>query len=178
MRKELVLTLTGHDRVGLVEHVTRLVLDCGGNVEASRMARLGGEFAMLMLVSVSDLKLNDLKQVISSLQNEGFTVCSCQTEAVESSKYAGWLPYQLEVNGADHEGIIHHIAHHLATYNINIEHLDTDMVKAPMSGAPLFVMTAVVYVQPNLSYRQLQTELNTLGDTLNVDIKFLPYTGN
>jgi glycine cleavage system transcriptional repressor len=50
MRNHLVYTLTGSDRIGIVEEVTKMLLDHGGNVETSRMVRLGGEFAMLMLV--------------------------------------------------------------------------------------------------------------------------------
>ena len=52
MKRNLVLTLTGPDRIGIVDRVTGLLLDRGGNVETSRMARLGGEFAVLMLVSL------------------------------------------------------------------------------------------------------------------------------
>ena len=37
MQKKLVLTLSGHDRVGIVDKVTRIVLKHEGNVEASRM---------------------------------------------------------------------------------------------------------------------------------------------
>ena len=53
MQRQFVLTLTGPDRIGIVDRVTRLLLDRGGNVETSRMARLGGEFAILMLVSMA-----------------------------------------------------------------------------------------------------------------------------
>ena len=52
MKRNFVLTLTGPDRIGIVDRVTGLLLDRGGNVETSRMARLGGEFAVLMLVSL------------------------------------------------------------------------------------------------------------------------------
>jgi glycine cleavage system transcriptional repressor len=62
MQKNLVVTLTGQDRVGIVEQVTKKVLEYGGNVEASRMARLGGEFAVLMLVSIKADRLESLQQ--------------------------------------------------------------------------------------------------------------------
>ena len=52
MQKKFVLTLTGRDRIGFVDEMTGLVLQHGGNVETSRMAHLGGEFAILMLVSM------------------------------------------------------------------------------------------------------------------------------
>ena len=52
MDTNIVFTLTGPDRIGLVEHVTRLMLGLDGNVETSRAVRLGGEFAILMLVTL------------------------------------------------------------------------------------------------------------------------------
>ena len=54
MQKNFVLTVTGPDRIGIVERVTGLLFEHGGNVETSRMARLGGEFAILMLVSMPE----------------------------------------------------------------------------------------------------------------------------
>ena len=41
MNKNIVLTLTGHDRIGIVEEITNMFVKHGGNVEFSRMARLG-----------------------------------------------------------------------------------------------------------------------------------------
>ena len=109
MSKNVVLTLTGRDRVGLVERVTEVVLNCGGNIESSRMARLGGEFAMLMHVTVPEDRLRDLEQDSRHLESEGFAVTARQTEAADPAEYAGWVPHQVEVTGADHEGIIHSI---------------------------------------------------------------------
>ena len=177
MQKKLVLTLTGSDRIGLVEQVTKLVLECDGNVESSRMARLGGEFAMLMLISIPDQKLVKLSGVIEILLGQGFTVTSCQTEVSDPNQFSGWLPFQVEVHGADHEGIIHNIAQYLAAHQVNIETMDTNMVKAPMSGTPLFLMNAIVLVPPDLSFHAIQDELEMVGDNLNVDIHFKPYTG-
>lgn len=39
MPTNIVLILTGPDRVGLVEAMTKHLLDRGGNVETSRMTR-------------------------------------------------------------------------------------------------------------------------------------------
>ena len=178
MRKHLVMTLTGHDRVGIVEDVTKLLLGYDGNVEASRMSRLGGEFAMLMLLSVPAAKFEALSQGVLSLKDEGYAVTTRPTKRGYSAKYAGWLPYQIHVSGADHEGIIHHITHHLAQRGINIETMDTGMTYAPMSGTPLFTMTAIVVVPADLPYHNWRDELEAIGDSLNVDTEVSPYTGN
>jgi glycine cleavage system transcriptional repressor len=177
MIKNLVLTLTGHDRIGLVEMVTKLVLDHGGNVDASKMARLGGEFAILMLVSVPSPRFDELNEGINGLQSEGFKVTTCETKHEDPDRFTGWIPYQVQVKGADHEGIIHQITRSLVEYGANVETMDTNMVKAPMSGTPLFMMTAVVLVPPALTYGKLQDEMEAIGDDMNVDIDVLPYSG-
>ena len=55
--------------------------------------------------------------------------------------------------------------------------MDTNMVKAPMSGTPLFMMTAIVIVPPNLSAKDWQSDLIDVGDEMNVDIEVFAYTG-
>ena len=170
MPKNIVLTLTGRDKIGIVDNVTSLIVKRGGNVESSRMTRLGGEFAMLMLVTVSDEEFSNLDQDFQQLRGEGYQVTLLQTES-DSKKYAGWLPYEIEVTGADHEGIIHEISHHLATQSINIENMDTSSAPAPMSGTPLFTMKGVVLVPPHLNFHVLSDELEEIGDKLNVNVK-------
>ncbi len=170
MPKNLVLTLTGRDKVGLVDSVTKVIASRDGNVESSRMARLGGEFAMLMLVTVSDKEFANLDQDFQSLRGEGYQVSLLQTED-DSRKYAGWLPYEIEVNGADHEGIIHDVSHHLASQGINIESMDTSSAPAPMSGTPLFTMKGIVLVPPQLHFHTWSDALEEIGDKLNVSVR-------
>ncbi len=170
MSKNIVLTLTGRDKIGLVDHVTSLIVTRGGNVEASRMARLGGEFAMLMLVTVSDQELTSLDADFQEMRSEGYQVTLLQT-VDDSKKYLGWLPFEIEVKGADHEGIIHDISHHLAAQGINIENMDTSSAPAPMSGTPLFTMKGVLLAPPKLNFHDWNDALEEIGDKLNVSVK-------
>ena len=170
MPKNIVLTLTGRDKIGIVDNVTSLIVKRDGNVEASRMTRLGGEFAMLMLLTVSESGFAALDQDFQQLRAEGYQVSLLQTED-DPKKYAGWLPYEIEVTGADHEGIIHDISHHLATQGINIENMDTSSAPAPMSGTPLFTMKGVVLVPPGLNFHVWSDALEEIGDKLNVSVK-------
>src|ERR1700678_2653527 len=93
MRKNFVLTLTGPDRIGIVKRVTGLLLDRGGNVETSRMARLGGEFAVLMLVSLPSEHCTDLDRNLEILATEGYKVTTTQAEQTYAEAHPGWLPY-------------------------------------------------------------------------------------
>jgi glycine cleavage system transcriptional repressor len=177
MRKNIVLALTGPDRVGIVASVTEILVKYGGNVETSRMTRLGGEFAMLILVSIEEKQLGNLDLGVKSLREQGFQVTTKQTELDIEQKYVGWLPYQIEVHGADQEGIVHQVAHYLTQRGINIETMDTSIVPAPMSGTPFFSMSAVVLVPPNPSHKNWQADLDEVADQLNVEIKVSAYKG-
>lgn len=171
MTKEIVLTLTGHDRVGIVDQITDLFVKHRGNVETSRMAHLGGEFAMLALVAFDDKELPALEAEFDKLRGEGFQITLVQTEDDHATKYAGWLPYQIEILGADHEGIIYEVTHHLAQQGINIEDMETSTSPAPMSGTPLFRMEATVLVPPKLPFHEWSEALEEIGDKLNVTVE-------
>src|SRR5947207_15571646 len=104
MPKTFVLTLTGPDRIGFVDEVTGLLLGRGGNVETSRMARLGGEFAILMFVAMPAEPFAGLDQDLENLQALGYKVTTTPSEQTYAEAHPGWVPYRIEVHGADHEG--------------------------------------------------------------------------
>lgn len=173
MRTNVVFTLTGPDRIGIVEEVTGALLELGGNVGTSRMARLGGEFAILMLVALPDDRRADLDAAFAPLVSQGYKVTIGQTDAEKSAEHAGWLPYQVEVSGADHEGIVHEVAAGLSRLGINIESAETSTEEAPISGAPLFMMTAQVLVPPDVDETDWIAALSAAGDESNVDIEVI-----
>ena len=175
MRRYIVLTLTGTDRIGIVKHVTELLLKYETNVEASRMAHLGGEFAMLLYVSVPEDKQGELTEGVRVLQEEGFQVVTKTTETGKKTTFDGWVPYEVKVSGADHEGIIYNVTNQLAERGINIETMETNLIQAPMSGTPLFTMSAVVIVPPDLSINEIRHNLENVGDDLNMNVELLPY---
>jgi len=51
MSQLIVISAVGSDRTGVVQDLSKVILSCDGNIEESRMATLGSEFAMLLLVS-------------------------------------------------------------------------------------------------------------------------------
>jgi glycine cleavage system transcriptional repressor len=170
----IVFTLSGTDRVGIVDEITSSLLELGGNIETSRMARLGGEFAVLMLVSIPSDKQDALQKTVTDLTSRGYKVTTTPTNQAGSLAYQGWSPYRIEVHGADHEGIVHAIAHSFALKGINIEIMDTGNIRAPNSGALLFTMNALVLVPPGLDVNLWQEELEIAGRNQHVDIVVTP----
>ena len=171
MQSNIVLTLTGTDRIGIVEEVTKLLFDLGGNVETSRMSRLGGEFAIILLVSIPAERLDGLEAVVRNLTAQGFKLTTCTTEKTYAEMHTGWRSHMIEVHGADHEGIIHEIAQILSRQGISIESMETETSRAPETGASLFAMNAHVIVPPNLRGKTWEEALIGAGKNLNVDIR-------
>jgi glycine cleavage system transcriptional repressor len=171
MQTTFVLTLTGPDRIGIVDEVTGLLLERNGNVEVSRMARLGGEFAVLMLVSMPEARFAGLEEGLGRLTARGYKVTVAPARQTHAEGHPGWPAYRIEVHGADHEGIIHEVAHYLSGLGINIESVDSESAPAPTSGVPLFAMTARVVVPPGLAGTGWEAGLDEVGSRLNLDVR-------
>ena len=174
MDTHIIYTLTGSDRIGIVEEVTRLLLKHDGNIEASRMARLASEFAILMLVAIPSEQLVGLELDMQTLIAQGYKVTIALTQQSVDQSRSDWLLYQIEVQGADTEGIVYEIASTMRQRGINIESMDTQVVHAPVSGSPLFNMKGLVAVPPVLAGQPWESALVHVGNQLNVSITVTP----
>ena len=134
------------------------------------MARLGGEFAMIVLVSAPARNVEALSSYLSQMTSESLMIVSRMTEA-RTRAVEGYIPYQLSVRGADHEGIIQSVAHYLAAEGINIAELRSEVDQAPMTGAKLFSMQALIQVPPRLTLQFLRSGLLGVSEKEGVDIE-------
>ena len=173
-RQFLVISALGKDRPGIVNQLTAPITDSGCNILDSRMTVLGGEFAILMQISLSTEQHAGLDAALDFLSARGYRFTVAATAEVPPTACPECLSYRIEVTGADHEGIVHDIAHQLSERGINIESMETETVQAPLSGTPLFAMTAVVAVPPALAGENWEAALEAEGDRLNLDIKVTP----
>lgn len=178
MPTEIIFTLTGPDRVGIVEKVTKALLDLGGNVQTSRMARLGGEFAILMLAALPEAQLQRIEPAMEPLRAQGYRMTFSRTQQAPDGPREGWRVFRIEVRGADHEGIIHEIAQGLSRFGINIESMETGTAPAPMSGIPLFSMAASVAVPPELDEAAWKEAVAEAAQRSGVDIAVTASAGS
>jgi glycine cleavage system transcriptional repressor len=176
MRKQLVLTAVGRDRTGVVEEFTKLILHYDGNIEASRMVRLGGDFALLMFVSAPEDRVFELRRAADELHYTKFDVLTRVTETDPEGDEAHDHRCTITVLGADHMGIINQVARYLTEQGINLESMHTEVSAAPMSGTPLFTMSAEVVVPARLALDDLREAMEFIGDEMGVDTKVFEKT--
>lgn len=173
MRKSLVLTVIGDDRPRIVEALAEQVLAAGANWEESQMARLSGKFAGLLRVSVEAGHAADLARRLTSVGG-GLTVVVEETVDAPTS---GGISLRLELVGNDHPGIVRDISRALASRQINIEELETDVTSAPMTGELLFRAKAHVRVPADVTLDALRAQLEALAGELMVDLDVEPVDG-
>jgi glycine cleavage system regulatory protein len=166
----LIMTIMGKDRTGLLEYVSRVVEDHGGNWLESRMCRLGGEFAGILRVDVPKESEQALVKSLRGLNSESLTVFVREDEPATNSipKH----PASLEIVGHDRPGIVHQISAALARQGVNVEELETECASAPMSGEMLFKAVARLSVPESCMVTELRKELEKIAGNLMVDITF------
>lgn len=168
MRSQLVLTLIGRDRPGLVEALAARIAEHGGNWEESRMAHLAGKFAGLLRVSVPTDRAAALTKAIAALEREGLRVI---VEGEEPEVRAGAAQrLRLDLVGNDREGIVREISQALALRGINVDELSTSCEDAPMGGGLLFRATALLRVPHEVALDELRATLEGLADDLMVEL--------
>jgi glycine cleavage system transcriptional repressor len=172
MNKEyLVANIIGPDKRGIVAKITSFIIAQQANIEESRMARLGGEFAVIMLISLPSANSEVLISQLASLEEDGLTIVVRHTDLSRLKVFDGFVPYEISVIGADHEGIVYRVAEYLAEERIQVDSLETHVTPAPVTGTPLFSMQAILHSPPEITFQQLRAKLGDLADELFVDIE-------
>jgi glycine cleavage system regulatory protein len=165
--ESLVVTVIGKDRPGLVELVSAVVEEHGGDWVESRMSRLAGEFAGILRVSVPAAQADTLSKALEGLRSEGLRVVV--ERGVEETVEEGHL-IVLELIGSDRPGIVHKISEALAARGVNVEELNTECDGAPWSGDTLFKAMARLRAPRALDLDQLRESLEGIAGDLMVDI--------
>lgn len=165
----LVLTVIGDDRSGLVDALSGVVADHGGNWDRSQMARLGGKFAGIVLITVPDLAEAALIADLEPLEHEGLLDITVATAHPDQESEAS-TELMLEVVGLDRPGIVHDVSHALAAQQVSIEELETETTSAPMAGGTLFRASARLRAPSTTSIDELRSVLDDLASELFIDV--------
>ena len=168
MAQLIVLSAIGADRPGVVKEITKAVYDCGGNIEESRMASLGAEFAVLLLISGNWHTLTKLENALDGLsESDALTITLKKTSSRTDQENC--IPYGLDVVCLDQPGIVFQLADFFAARKIEIADVSTRQYSAAHTGAPMFSVQMTVNIPGSAPISQLRDDFLDLCEQLNLD---------
>jgi glycine cleavage system transcriptional repressor len=171
--KLLVISAIGADRPGIVKDLSRTVTEAGCNIEDSRMTVLGGEFALILLVSGPWNAVAKLDAALPNLQKRlELTLVSKATEGRATRD--NMVPYVVDVVSMDHPGIVQGVAEFFSSRNINVEDMSTWTYAAAHTGTPMFSLNMTVSVPADVHIGRLRQEFTEFCDDLNLDATLEP----
>lgn len=162
----------GTDRPGIVAAVSAALVDAGCNLEDSSMTILGGQFAILLVltspVGASETSIADALDAPArdlGLAVSVRAVAEVASGAVDREREAA--EWTVSVYGADHPGIVHAVAQMLADAAVNIVDLSTRVIGP--AGSPVYAMTLDVSLPRGLDPERLAADLEVLSREIGVD---------
>jgi glycine cleavage system regulatory protein len=164
------MTILGSDRPGLVESLSRVVVENGGNWIESRMAHLAGQFAGIVRVEVASDKADVLTEALRKLDRQGLELIIHSEESPAHSPRLTPRLVTIELIGQDRPGIVSEITRVLAAHGVNVEDLSTECVPAPTTGQPLFRAEAKLQLPSASAEAALRKDLERIAADLMVDL--------
>ncbi|MDE2195669.1 MAG: glycine cleavage system protein R [Gammaproteobacteria bacterium] len=176
MKQFLVVSALGEDRPGILHDIARALKDCGCSMVESRMTVLGGEFAMLLLVSGNWNTITKLENLLPRLEQRlSLTIAARRTS--ERAPRHDLIPYAIDVVCLDQPGIVFNLANFFAERSIGIADLATRGYPAAHTGAPMFAVQMAVNIPTDVHIGTLREEFMDFCDKLNLDAIMEPIKG-
>jgi glycine cleavage system transcriptional repressor len=160
MKKFMVLNLTGKDRKGIVDEISKILFDEDANIENSHMETLGGCFSIMALFSFDDKRLESITNGLEIFKSMGFNIILHEAQDPSLLPEKNVTPLSIKIQAMDHPGIVQELVHLLHSFDVNIQSLDTYITNAPLSGGPLFHLSLKAEVQPETSVEVIISELD------------------
>jgi glycine cleavage system transcriptional repressor len=169
--RHVVLSALGPDRPGLVAEVTHYVTERGGNIEDSRMAVLGAEFGVMMLVSGTPDEIARISRETAQLEKQtGLGVVTRDTKSPEEHRRSQTIPCVVLCEALDNPGIVRAVSRALHALGLNIVSLETTSYEAPITGSPLFRLEAQCDVPRGVTIAKVRAAMQEVAERENIDV--------
>lgn len=138
-----MLTLVGEDRPGIVATVTAALFEAGCNLGEAAMARLGGNFSVMLMVQYGGT-LEALRAVVAPVA-AGLGL-HAHLDRIEGHLHRHLIPdVRVTVYGADRAGIVAQVTGALTAAGCNILDLQSDV--GGSAEKPVYILTLEAQAQ-------------------------------
>ena len=164
--KTYIVTLIGPDHPGLVDSVSAVVNEQGGNWLESRLCHLGGQFAGIVHLELPAQNEDSLRRALGEVAGLKIDLHSDEP----GPSHGKLRTFEMELIGQDHPGIVQSITHALARHQVNVEEFNSTVESAPMGGGKLFRAKLSLSLAENVDLRAVQDEVEKIAEDLMCDL--------
>ncbi len=164
------LTIIGRDRPGIVSQVTEILYRLGCNIADSSCSILGGQFAMILIISHPEIAdKENFGDAFAPLEESGLSVFlrTLKPGGEKHPEMRGEV-CMISVYGSDKPGIVYRVAKELGDRQVNITDLNTKLVGS--EKRPVYVMMIEAMLPEEMTTEDISRIVNRLKDELQVDI--------
>ncbi len=168
MSRWYMLTLVGEDRPGIVARVTAALFEGGCNLGEAAMARLGGNFTIMLMVQFEG-KTRELSELLEPVVES--LDLHMHIDAIQGHLHKHLVPdVCIRVFGADRAGIVAQVTGALAEAGMNILDLESDV--GGTQEQPVYVMT--IEGQACEGVDALRSALEVVAQEEGIDVEISP----
>ena len=164
--KQLILTVIGQDKAGLVEQLATVIASHQGNWMASNLSHLGGYFAGILQLEVPEEHLFALTTELERMADLDIKIQQGLHSEVHLDKQL-----QFVITGNDRPGIVRELSSVIKHKGANIIHFESSKQSAPNWGVPLFNAVATVELPSSVSRDEVVRALEAIATDIVVDIE-------
>jgi len=164
----VIISAVGADQPGMAHAVAQTLSDLGCNLEDTTMTRLGGEFAMILLVTprASD-DARVLASALSQLETSHGLFINCKSIDEKKIARENQKPrFMVSVYGPERSGLLARITRVLAEENANI----TDVQTRVAARGAAYVMLLEIELAENDDIETLQHALENAAQEIGVQV--------
>lgn len=164
--KQLVLTIIGKDKSGLVETLATVVSTHNGNWMASNLSHLAGYFAGILQLEVAEQDLAALTAALEKITDLDIKIQHGIASSLNEQQHLKFV-----ITGNDRPGIVRELSSVIKHKGTNIIHFESSKQSAPNWGVPLFNATATVELPSSVSRDEVVRALEAIATDIVVDIE-------
>ena len=164
--KQLILTVIGQDKAGLVEQLATVIASHQGNWMASNLSHLGGYFAGILQLEVAEEHVFSLTTELERMSDLEIKIQQGMETIVQPDKQL-----QFVITGNDRPGIVRELSTVIKLKGANIVHFESSRQSAPNWGVPLFHAIATVELPAGLNKDEVVKALEAIASDVMVDIE-------
>jgi glycine cleavage system regulatory protein len=173
---ELVLTIIGRDRAGVVASLADVVRFHDGSWKRSELAEIAGTFAGVVVVEVGDDRVDELLTNLLVLRDQGLHVTAQQVEEPTIAPEADEV--RIRLTGDDRPGVVHDISMAISELGVSISRMGTVTDLPGKNDGRRFEITAQLTVPAGADLDAVLDSIGELAVSLGIALDFEDPTGD